>query len=74
MKPSEESDRYNFDRYYQGNRGILQKCELNKHEDECFIQYPNTEKWLKKRGTAEFFLTTYKVFGYRMKHPFECLI
>ena len=28
MKPSEESDRYNFDRYYQGNRGILQKCEL----------------------------------------------
>ena len=29
---------------------------------------------LKKRGAAEFFLTNIKVFGYLMKHSFECLI
>ena len=45
-----------------------------KHEEECFIRYLNTEKWLKKRGAAEFFLTNFKVFGYRTKHPLECLI
>ena len=28
----------------------------------------------KKKGAAEFFLTNFKVFGYQMKHPFECLI
>ena len=39
-----------------------------------FIRYLSTEKWLKKRGAAEFFLTNLKVFGYRMKHPFEYLI
>ena len=26
-----------------------------KHEEECFIWYLNTEKWLKKQGAAEFF-------------------
>ena len=31
---------------------------------------------LKKRGAAElfFFLTNFEVFGYLMKHSFECLI
>ena len=29
---------------------------------------------LKKRGAAEFFLTNFEVFGYQMKHSFECLI
>ena len=49
-----------------------EEYKWTKHE--CFIRYPNTEKWLRKRGAAEFFLTNFKVFGYRMKHPFECLI
>ena len=40
----------------------------------CFIRYLNADKWLKKRAAAEFFLTNFKVFRYRMKHPFECLI
>ena len=29
---------------------------------------------LKKRGAAEFFLNDFEVFGYLMKHTFECLI
>ena len=29
---------------------------------------------LKKRGVAEFFLNDYEVFGYLMKHTFECSI
>ena len=29
---------------------------------------------LKKRGTAEFFKTNFEVFGYLMKHSFECSI
>ena len=29
---------------------------------------------LNKRGAAEFFLTSFEVFGYLMKHSFECLI
>ena len=28
----------------------------------------------KNRRSRVFFLTNLKVFGYRMKHPFECLI
>ena len=28
----------------------------------------------KKQAQPSFFLTNLKVFGYRMKHPFECLI
>ena len=29
---------------------------------------------LKERGAAEFFLNDFEVFGYLMKHTFECLI
>ena len=29
---------------------------------------------LKKRGAAEFFFNDFEVFGYLMKHTFECLI
>ena len=46
---------------------------LSKQE-QCFIRYPNTAKWVEKRGAAEFFLTHFNVFVYLMKHSFECLI
>ena len=29
---------------------------------------------LKKRGAAEFVLTSFEVFGYLIKHSFECSI
>ena len=45
-----------------------------KHEKECFIAYPNTEKGVEKRGRCPSFLTPFEVFGYPMKHSFECLI
>ena len=37
-------------------------------------EYPNTEKWVEKRGAAEYFITHFEVCGYLMKHSFECLI
>ena len=45
-----------------------------KHEKECFIGYPNTEKRVEKRGRRPSFLTDFEVVGYLMKHSFECLI
>ena len=75
MKPSEESDRYNFDRYYQGNRGILQKCELiYQTRGRVFHPISKHREMVEKTSRSRVFLTTFKVFGYRMKHPFECLI
>ena len=45
-----------------------------KRKEECFIGHPNTEKWLEKNETQPSFLTNFSVFGYLMKHSFECLI
>ena len=36
--------------------------------------YSNTEKWVEKRGAAEFFFNQLRGFGYLMKHSFECLV
>ena len=42
-------------------------------QEECFIGYPNTEKWIEKtRGSRGFF--NLEVFGYLLKLSFECLI
>ena len=35
---------------------------------QCFIRYPDTEKWDEKQGAAGFFKTDFEVSGYRMKH------
>ena len=45
-----------------------------KHEEDCFIRYPNTEKWVEKKRPGRVFLTDFEVFGYLMKHSFERLI
>ena len=46
-----------------------------KHEEECFIRYPNTSKLVKKNlGCASFFSIHFLVFGYLMKHSSSCLI
>jgi len=47
-----------FEVIYQNKRGSVSTA------------FSNTEKRLKKRGVAEFFL----VFGNLMKHSFKCLI
>ena len=38
-----------------------------KHEEECFITYPNTEKCVEKTRRSRVFLTHFEVFGYVMK-------
>ena len=45
-----------------------------KNDAQCFIRYPDTEKWVEKRGAAENFKTDFEVSGYRMKHWVEFLI
>ena len=50
-------------------------CILHiKHEKACFIRYPNTEKWVEQTRRSRVFLNDFEVFGYLMKHTFECLI
>ena len=44
-----------------------------KHEEECFIRHPNTEKLVEKTRRSWVFLNNFDVFGYLMKHTFECL-
>ena len=46
----------------------------NTRINECFITYPNTEKWVEKMRSRQEFSTNFEVFGYLMKHSFECLI
>ena len=41
---------------------------------QCFIRYPDTEKWAEKRGAAEFFKTDFEMSGYRVKHWMGFLI
>ena len=53
---------------------ISERSKYIKHEEECFIRYPNTEKWVEKMRCSRVFLTNFEVFGYVMKHSFECLI
>ena len=47
-----------------------------KHKEECYVRYPNTESSGLKKKTRRnrVILTYFKVFGYLMKHSFECLI
>ena len=46
-----------------------------KHEEECFIRYPNTSKLVKKTRLRLVFSTHFSsVFGYLMKHSSSCLI
>ena len=45
-----------------------------KHEEECFITYPHTEKCVEKTRRSRVFLTHFEVFGYVMKHSSECFI
>ena len=35
-----------------------------KHEKECFIGYPNTEKRVEKRGRRPSFLNDFEVVGF----------
>ena len=39
-----------------------------KNDTQGFILYPDTEKWVEKRGVAELLKTDFEVSGYRMKH------
>ena len=44
---------------------------LNKDDDDdtqCFIGFPNTEKWVEKRGAPAFFKTNFDTFAYRTAH------
>ena len=58
----------------------IQKCFDNssnnyiKHEEECFIRYPNTEKWVEKTRRSPVFFNQLRSFGYLMKLSLECLI
>ena len=36
--------------------------------------YPNPENWVEKTRRSRVFLTDFELFGYLMKHSFECLI
>ena len=36
-----------------------------KNDTQCFIRYPDTEKWAEIWGTAMFFETDFEVSGYR---------
>mgnify|MGYP006896108223 CR=1 FL=1 len=49
-------------------------CWSIKHEEESFIRYPKTEKWVEKTRSSRMFSTNFSVFGYLMKHSFECLM
>ena len=37
---------------------------LIKHKEECFIRYPNTEKWVEETRRSRVFLTNFEVSGY----------
>ena len=47
-----------------------------KHSKECFICYPNTEKWVQKtrRTRVFFFFNQLRSLGYLMKHSSLCLM
>ena len=45
-----------------------------KHEEECFITYPKTEKCVEKTRRSQVFLTHFELFGYVMKRNSECFI
>ena len=45
-----------------------------KHEGECFITFPDTEKRVENTTCSGVFLTNFEVFGNVMKHSHECLI
>ena len=45
-----------------------------KHEEECFIRYPNTEKCVEKTRRSRVFLTHFEVLGYVMRHSSERFI
>ena len=45
-----------------------------KPEESVSAGYQNTEKWVEKKEAQPSFLTDFEVFGYLMKHSFECLI
>ena len=46
-------------------------CNISNTRKSVSSGYPNPEKWVQKRGAAEFFFTDFEVFGYLMKHSFE---
>jgi len=33
-----------------------------KHEEECFMRYPNIERWVEKMWRSHVFLTKFSVF------------
>ena len=45
-----------------------------KHEEECFITYPNTDKCVEKTRRSRVFLTHFEVFRYVMKHSSSCFL
>ena len=45
-----------------------------KHDEECFIRYPNTSKLVKKTRLRLVFSNHFSLFGYLMKHSSSCLI
>lgn len=36
--------------------------ESTTPKKQCFIRYPNTEKWVEKTGRSRVFLTNFRVF------------
>ena len=46
----------------------LSRNSCIQNDTQSFIRYPDTEKWVEKRGAAKFFKTNFEVSGYRMKH------
>ena len=51
---------------------ILSNISNTRRSVSSAIQTPR--RGLKKRGAAEFVLTSFEVFGYLIKHSFECSI
>ena len=44
------------------------------HDEECFIPFLNTKKWIGKTMLSWGFLTNFEVLGNQMKHCLECLV
>ena len=64
-----------FDCMIMNNERVW-KVKYIKNDRHGFIRYPDTEKWVEKRGVAECLKTDFKVHvsGYRMKYWVEFLM
>ena len=49
-------------------------CNISNTRKRVSSHIQTLRSRLKERGAAEFFLNDFEVFGYLMKHTFECLI